>query len=329
MSEPALNLLVVRAIDLERTKQFYTALGLRFINERHGRGPEHFASNLGDVVFEIYLRGEDRTFPDDTRLGFNVASLESALHAITVFHTKLIVPPAESPWGRRAIVCDPDGRKVELTEDQDQRENPIVKEPIVGEGDSLTFSDYFKLSADLEEVLAHLGYSSETKMCDLPASKQVLAGVDVLQAKLTRVVPHISLTSEAAKREFLIAPVLMDVVEHTGGRVKIEYPVNVSPQLQGTLDYFVQAENNLPVIEAKSGDLSRGFLQLAVELVALDHWLDPGTRPLYGAISTGDVWRFGILDRAAKRVTQDLNLYRVPADLDPLLHILVGILTGK
>ena len=39
-------------------------------------------------------------------------------------------------------------------------------------------------------------------------------------------------------------------------------------------------------------------------------------------------WRFGVLDRQARRVTQDLNLFRVPADLGPLLQILVGILTS-
>jgi hypothetical protein len=44
------------------------------------------------------------------------------------------------------------------------------------------------------------------------------------------------------------------------------------------------------------------------------------------AISTGNIWQFGQFDRQTREVTQDLNLYRVPADLEDLLQILVKIL---
>jgi hypothetical protein len=47
---------------------------------------------------------------------------------------------------------------------------------------------------------------------------------------------------------------------------------------------------------------------------------------LQGAISTGNIWQFGRFDRTTRQVTQDLNLYRVPADLEDLLRILVKIL---
>ncbi len=72
----------------------------------------------------------------------------------------------------------------------------------------------------------------------------------------------------------------------------------------------------------------RGFNQLAAELIALDLWLEdeaPGS--LYGAVSVGDVWRFGALERDAKQVVQDLRLYRVPDDLEDVLRILVAVLT--
>ncbi len=72
----------------------------------------------------------------------------------------------------------------------------------------------------------------------------------------------------------------------------------------------------------------RILAQLAVELVALDQWLNSDTKVLYGALSMGDIWRFGVLDRQTKQVTQDINLFRVPADLDELLNILVAILNG-
>ena len=45
------------------------------------------------------------------------------------------------------------------------------------------------------------------------------------------------------------------------------------------------------------------------------------------AVSTGTIWQFGLFDRTHSQVIQDLNLYRVPADLEALLPILVGVLS--
>ncbi len=46
----------------------------------------------------------------------------------------------------------------------------------------------------------------------------------------------------------------------------------------------------------------------------------------YGAVSTGDVWQFGRLHRGQRQIDQDLNLYRVPVDMEELFQILVGLL---
>ncbi|MEO0455634.1 MAG: hypothetical protein AAF152_03500 [Cyanobacteria bacterium P01_A01_bin.114] len=48
---------------------------------------------------------------------------------------------------------------------------------------------------------------------------------------------------------------------------------------------------------------------------------------MYGAVTIGDVWQFGRLDRDTQQLTQDLNLFRVPADLKELVGILVGLLS--
>jgi len=47
---------------------------------------------------------------------------------------------------------------------------------------------------------------------------------------------------------------------------------------------------------------------------------------IHGAVSVGDTWRFGVLDRARKHITQDIGQFNVPADLDDLLAVLVGVL---
>ena len=50
---------------------------------------------------------------------------------------------------------------------------------------------------------------------------------------------------------------------------------------------------------------------------------------LYGAVTIGEAWRFGKLDRCDRKISQDLNLYKVPDELEQLLSILVGIVKGN
>jgi hypothetical protein len=144
---------------------------------------------------------------------------------------------------------------------------------------------------------------------------------------LEEAIARVSLTSEAARREVLIAPILLEVAHITEAMVNIEYPIEVNPYLRGELDYYLQSKHNMLVVEAKQADLTRGFTQLAVELIALDQWVESADLILYGAVTTGDIWQFGSFQRQQRVVTQNLMLYRVPTDLEILMQILVGILT--
>ncbi|NJN86807.1 MAG: hypothetical protein HC881_11465 [Leptolyngbyaceae cyanobacterium SL_7_1] len=98
----------------------------------------------------------------------------------------------------------------------------------------------------------------------------------------------------------------------------------MSNWLKGNLNYLLWLEHSLLVVEAKNDDLTRGFTQLAVEIIALAKAKDQDK--LYGAITIGDAWRFGILDRTEKHITQDIALYRVPDDLDVLVRSLIGMI---
>jgi predicted enzyme related to lactoylglutathione lyase len=114
-STTELNLVVIQASDLEASKAFYECFGLIFGREQHGRGPEHYASEVGNVIFEIYpLRGGSPANP--IRIGFQVPSLDQAIAALQHQSAKILSQPQDSPWGRRAVVEDPDGNRVELTE---------------------------------------------------------------------------------------------------------------------------------------------------------------------------------------------------------------------
>jgi hypothetical protein len=42
----------------------------------------------------------------------------------------------------------------------------------------------------------------------------------------------------------------------------------------------------------------------------------------------GNVWQFGKLDSSQQQITQDINLFKVPGDIDSLVSVIIGILEG-
>lgn len=202
----------------------------------------------------------------------------------------------------------------------------MAKPMILKPGKSYTFSQYFEMTYEPEDILAEFGYSFIRSNLSLPQSTRDLDRLDNLKTRIEESLPYISLTSEAARRELLIAPLLLDVVHYTHAQLRIEYPLIITEQLKGSLDYYLYLAGTLLIIEAKNADLTKGFTQLAVELIALDQWIDQKQTTLQGAVSTGDIWQFGRLNREHKQIQQGLTLYRVPDDLESLLRIMVKIL---
>ncbi len=206
----------------------------------------------------------------------------------------------------------------------------MIKQSIISENTRYTFSDYFKMNHYTTEIVAHFGYSFEVQShAELPRAAIDVKTFADLRKRLEESLPHLVLTSEAARREFLIAPILLEIVRLLHAEIRVEYALEVTPQLQGTLDYLLRSQENLLVVEAKQADLQRGFTQLAVELIALDYSLASDAPYLFGAVTTGDAWRFGILNRDTKHLVQDFNLYDIPADIEILLQILIAILTSS
>jgi hypothetical protein len=190
-----------------------------------------------------------------------------------------------------------------------------------------TFSQYAGIPYRTADILADLGYTFERAKSPIQIPKRSTPyPIEELKHILDRNLRRISAVTEASKREAIIAPILVEVCEAIDATLDIEYPISVSPLLRGTLDYLIDKGSQLLVIEAKQADLDRGFTQLAVELIALDLWREPETECLFGAVTTGESWRFGRYDRSAKRVVQDSVLYRVPEGLETLIQLLIGIL---
>ena len=191
-----------------------------------------------------------------------------------------------------------------------------------------TFTDYFDMNNPTEEIATEFGYSFDTKILDLPAAQKVdQKEIMQWQENFYEILPKITLNSEMAKREFMIAPILWWIIRHVKARINVEYPIEIDDKLGGLLDYLICSGQELIVIEAKKGDLDKGFNQLIAEMIALDKYKGKVfPELLYGAVSIGELWRFGVLKRKTKNIYKDLHTYRVPEDIEKIFTIIVGIL---
>ncbi|WP_088240970.1 hypothetical protein [Calothrix rhizosoleniae] len=196
---------------------------------------------------------------------------------------------------------------------------------ILDKNSNYSFRSYFELSNDTDEILAEFDYDFIRKRLQLPQTNREIEGLIELRQQLEETIPYVTLSSEAAKREILIAPVLSRVAVICKRLLRIEYPVKVNNLLQGNLDYLIQSHHSLVVIEAKRDDLTRGFTQLAVELIAMA-MLEDTPDIIYGVVTMGDVWVFGILSPGSHTITRDIASYTLPDDLEEIVKILVGIL---
>ncbi|EDX70992.1 hypothetical protein MC7420_6592 [Coleofasciculus chthonoplastes PCC 7420] len=199
----------------------------------------------------------------------------------------------------------------------------MSKARILDPSESYTFSKYAQLAYDTADILAEFGVTLKNSSLQLP--QQLPIDLEPLRIELQENLMLVDLVSEIARREALIFPILKTICKFIQVPLKIEYPVRVSNWLKGSFDYFISTPQNLLVIEAKNADLARGFTQLAVELIALDQWTDSTVPMLYGSVTTGDTWKFGIFQRQEKIIHKDINTYAIPSDLNWVLSTLFGI----
>ena len=115
MAFPLLKLIVLRTHRLQELKQFYTSLGIKFVEERHSKGPVHYAGAIGSAVLELYPLPKGAPDPDKSvRLGFVVPNLGAI--ASELGSTGIRIGPSErnSPV---VVIKDPDDRVIELTQE--------------------------------------------------------------------------------------------------------------------------------------------------------------------------------------------------------------------
>lgn len=93
----------------------------------------------------------------------------------------------------------------------------MTKAKILQDGQSYTFRSYFEMAQEADNILAEFGFTLTKARLTLPASDQVLPQLPALQERLEDTLLLTNLSSEAARRESLVFPVLLEVARWCPG----------------------------------------------------------------------------------------------------------------
>jgi hypothetical protein len=138
-------------------------------------------------------------------------------------------------------------------------------------------------------------------------------------------------SSEAARCETLIYPILLEVWQHFAETLKLwsHTPIEYDATLTGVPDYLVAAQSEfgpsvlgkpiLVAIEAKQDDFVLGWGQCAAEMVAIQKLNADAPYSIFGIVTNGEVWQFGKLE--SQSLTQEMTYYGL-ADLPKLFGVL-------
>jgi hypothetical protein len=197
----------------------------------------------------------------------------------------------------------------------------------------MAYSDF-----TVHDLTARLGLRY-VEIAELFPEAAPVAPGPVLVAVLLEGAPvALAISTEKARSELIIAPILMEARRQRGSAVSFfsgtELSVDPARGLQGFCDYMlalspVQTELDAPVVaivEAKNENIRLGIPQCAAEMYA--SWLfnegRGATVPIvYGAVTTGSTWRFLRLRDGTIEV--DLREYYLDA-VDRILGVLVHML---
>jgi lactoylglutathione lyase len=122
--EPVLCAVVLQSFDIQRLAAFYTAvgIGLSEITTMTVDGqltePMRYAANVGGVEFTIRQSEPCQEPVRSVNIGFRIHDLDAAILRVTAMGGQILSPVHETAYGRRTVLEDPDGHRVELTDAQ-------------------------------------------------------------------------------------------------------------------------------------------------------------------------------------------------------------------
>ena len=116
---------------------------------------------------------------------------------------------------------------------------------------------------------------------------------------------------EKARSEFIIAPILAELYDQANNELSLfsgwELNIDAELGLIGRCDFLISRSNNqtylespiVVAVEAKQDDFRQGINQCIAEMIAARIFNErdgTGIEKIFGCVTTGDVWRFLILD---------------------------------
>lgn len=101
-----------------------------------------------------------------------------------------------------------------------------MRPPFVLPGSAASFDDYFRLTPEADRVAAALGYDFARERVTLPqcAPDTELSWVAELQQRLQRLELRVNVGGEQSRREFFIAPVLIELAVRFGVELRSSIP---------------------------------------------------------------------------------------------------------
>jgi hypothetical protein len=175
---------------------------------------------------------------------------------------------------------------------------------------------------------------AEEYFADVPAVKPS----DFLNQMLAENIPlAVAISTEKARAELIIAPVLLEARRHVQRRVSlfsgVEFTVDQSQGLNGVCDFLFSLSPEqltieapvVMVVEAKNDNLKLGLGQCMALMVGARLFNQQKGRDIprvYGVVTTGSLWKFLWLDDAG--VALDLREYPI-SELGRVVGILVSM----
>jgi hypothetical protein len=170
----------------------------------------------------------------------------------------------------------------------------------------MAYSDF-----SLAKVKNNFGLTlDETR--NLFAETQLVLPSDTLKTLLTDYIPlATAISTEKARSEFLIAPILAEVRRSLNNRISLfsgnEFNVEPARGLQGFCDYIISGSPEqlfitapvITIFEAKKEDIIGGLGQCVAAMVAAQRFnQNQGNEVdrIYGSVTTGTNWKFMILE---------------------------------
>ena len=190
----------------------------------------------------------------------------------------------------------------------------------------------------IDAVKARFGLTITDAPGTFAGSPAVAPGA-LLTETLAETLPlAVAVSTEKARSEFVVAPVLLEARRRAGRPVSlfsgVDFPVDAAQGLTGVCDFLLSLSPDqltveapaVAVVEAKNDNLKAGLGQCIAEMVAARLFNERRGRGLprvYGVVTTGSLWKFLALEGDA--VHLDPAEYHV-ADLARVVGVLVGML---